>query len=257
MGLAEIKAAEFDLEKTLNCGQVFHWEKSGNGYVGAIGDTAAYVEQRGERLLFTGVTAKTIAHYFSLDHSLAEICRSFPNDPAMSAAKEFCRGLRIIRQPLWECLATFICSSMKQVAHIRQISLALRRHFGGRKIIYGSHVYAFPSAKRLALTSDKELRGCALGYRAKNLLGTAQLVATGKAPLERWRTLSDQELRENLCRLPGVGAKVANCVMLFAYERSRAFPIDVWIERVLREQYFPRKRKLGVRQLREFCDDYF
>ena len=90
------------------------------------------MEQRGERLFFTGVTAKTLAKYFSLDHPLAEICRSFPNDPAMTAARDFCRGLRIIRQPRWECLATFITSSMKQVAHIRQISLALRKRYGKR-----------------------------------------------------------------------------------------------------------------------------
>jgi N-glycosylase/DNA lyase len=175
----------------------------------------------------------------------------------MSAARDFCRGLRIIRQPQWECLATFICSSMKQVAHIRQISLALRKRFGTKKVIYGSHVYAFPGAARLARSRENELRECALGYRATNLLATARRVATGDADLEGWSKLPDEELRARLCELPGVGAKVANCVMLFAYERLRAFPIDVWIERVLKQQYFPRRRKVTARQLREFCDSYF
>jgi N-glycosylase/DNA lyase len=252
-----ITAIDFDLEKTLNCGQVFQWEQTGGGYAGAIGDEAAYVEQRGDQLHFGGVTAKVIARYFSLDHPLKEICRSFPRDPAMTAARDFCRGLRIIRQPRWECLATFICSSMKQVAHIRQISLALRRRFGTAKMIYVTHAYDFPSAERLGRSSDRELRDCALGYRAKNLLATARLVASGKADLEAWRTLPDAELRARLCELPGVGAKVANCVMLFAYERLRAFPVDVWIERVLRQQYFPRRRKVTAQQLRDFCDHYF
>ena len=253
----EIAARDFDLEKTLNCGQVFHWEKSGAGYVGAIGDKAAYVEQRSDQLRFAGVTAKVIANYFSLDHPLPEICGSFPGDAAMTAASDFCKGLRIIRQPRWECLATFICSSMKQVAHIRQISLALRKRFGTQKIVSGSHIYDFPSAARLARSSETELRECALGYRAKNLLATARRVASGDADLEGWSKLPDEELRARLCELPGVGAKVANCVMLFAYERLRAFPIDVWIERVLRQQYFPRKRKVTAQQLREFCDTYF
>ena len=252
-----ILAPNFDLEKTLNCGQVFHWEKSGPGYVGAIDDQAVYVEQRDDRLHFAGVSAKAIVNYFSLDHPLAEICRSFPRDSAMTAARDFCDGLRIIRQPRWECLATFICSSMKQVAHIRQISLALRKRFGMEKLLYVNHVYAFPSAERLGRSSERELRKCALGYRAKNLLATARLVTSGTADLEAWRTLPDEELRSRLCELPGVGAKVANCVMLFAYERLRAFPVDVWIERVLRQQYFPRKRKVTARQLREFCDSYF
>jgi N-glycosylase/DNA lyase len=249
--------SDFDLEKTLNCGQVFHWERSGAGFVGAIGEKAAYVEQRGDGLRFTGVSAKIIANYFSLDHPLADICRSFPSDPAMTAARDFCRGLRIIRQPRWECLATFICSSMKQVAHIRQISLALRKRFGTGKVITGTEVCPFPSAARLARTSERELRECALGYRAKNLLATARLVASGDADLEAWSKLPDDELRARLCELPGVGAKVANCVMLFAYERLRAFPVDVWIERVLRQQYFPRRRKVTAQQLREFCDRYF
>ena len=253
----EITVRDFDLEKTLNCGQVFHWEKSGAGFIGAIGDRAAYAEQRGDTLRFAGVPAKAIAKYFSLDHPLAEICRTFPNDAGMNAARDFCRGLRIIRQPEWECLATFICSSMKQVAHIRQISLALRKRFGTEKMIYVTHVYPFPTAERLGRRSESELRECALGYRAKNLLATARRVASGEADLEGWRQLPDDKLRERLCELPGVGAKVANCVMLFAYERLRAFPIDVWIERVLRTQYFPRRKKITALQLRAFCDEYF
>src|SRR5439155_1651426 len=175
----------------------------------------------------------------------------------MGAAKEFCRGLRIVRQPKWECLATFICSSMKQIAHIRQISRALRHRFGHPKKIADLVVHAFPSAERLAETSEKELRECGLGYRAKNLLATSRLVASGNVDLNAWSELADDELRTRLCQLPGVGAKVANCVMLFAYERLGAFPIDVWIERVLRERYFPRALKLNAKRLEAFTQQYF
>ena len=98
----------------------------------------------------------------------------------------FVAGCAIIRQPKWECLATFICSSMKQVAHIRQISLALRKRFGEQRKIGDQLVYTFPSARRLARASEKELRECKLGYRAKNLRTTARLVSSGKADLEAW-----------------------------------------------------------------------
>jgi N-glycosylase/DNA lyase len=266
----KIVAPEFDLEKTLNCGQVFHWEKRGDGFIGTIGDEPFYVEQRGETLRVNVASASsrwgadhgqdayaTISRYFALDHPLQEICRSFPNDPAMNAARDYCRGLRIIRQPKWECLATFICSSMKQVAHIRQISRALRERFGERRQIDGEVLYTFPAAASLAGSSEQDLRNCALGYRAKNLLATARLVASREADLKRWSDLPDPELRKKLCALPGVGAKVANCVMLFAYERVRAFPIDVWIERVLRERYFARKRKPTAAKLQKFSDRYF
>lgn len=257
MRLAHITATAFDLARTLDSGQVFHWENSGSGFVGVIGGKAVYVEQRGDRLFFAGATAKLIGKYFSLDHPLAEICRAFPSDPAMTAARDFCRGLRIIRQPRWECLATFITSSMKQVTHIRQMSHALRKRYGERLIIYDPEVHAYPSPARIAELSERDLRACALGYRAKNLLATARLVASREADLEAWADLPDESLRAHLCDLPGVGAKVANCVMLFAYERLRAFPIDVWIERVLKEKYFPRKQKVTAPQLRAFCETYF
>src|SRR6266581_6389218 len=247
MKLLEISKSDFDLEETLNSGQVFHWEKDGNGFVGTIGQNAVYAEQDDDILkvrfggtpkptLETRVLPRIAAHYFALDHPLAEICEAFPKDPIMNAARDFCRGLRIIRQPKWECLATFICSSMKQVAHIRQISLALRKRFGEQRTIGDQLVYAFASPQRLAQASEKELLECKLGYRAKNLRATARLVSCGQADLEAWSALSDAELRKQLCALPGVGPKIANCVMLFAYERLRAFPIDVWIERVLRQQ---------------------
>jgi N-glycosylase/DNA lyase len=268
MKLTEIPAPDFDLGMTLDSGQVFHWEKVGNGFIGAIGDRAVYVEQHGNVLklakkertldgLKPSSFARSVANYFALDHPLAEICASFPRDATMDTARSFCRGLRIIRQPKWECLATFICSSMKQVAHIRQISLALRNRFGDQRKIDNHVVYTFPSAQRIARASEKELRKCALGYRATNLLATARLVSAGAADLEAWSALSDADLREKLCALPGVGAKVANCVMLFAYERLRAFPVDVWIERVLRQEYFSRKKKITAARLHEFSETYF
>ena len=310
MKLTEIFAPDFDLAMTLDSGQVFHWEKVGDGFVGPIADYAVYVEQRGDVLKvkmeggapatpgsreLAPTVVKLVKHYFALDHPLDAICASFPDDQAMNAARHFCRGLRIIRQPKWECLATFICSSMKQVAHIRQISKALRERFGVRRsiklqrsfqkaqvgsvatrtmLIYSASrafvnieqgtarstnhtLYPFPAAGRIAASSESELRKCALGYRAKNLLQTARLVGSGEADLDARPALSDADLREKLCALPGVGAKIANCVMLFAYERLRAFPIDVWIDRVLREKYFPRKEKATVQQLRDFSETYF
>src|SRR5438094_2242979 len=274
----EILAPDFDLAMTLDSGQVFHWQEADGGFVGTIGDRAVFVQQNNNVLKVRfGVMPKRtrsprrirpvaderralpriVARYFALDHPLAEICKSFPNDPVMSAARDFCRGLRIIRQPKWECLATFICSSMKQVAHIRQISLALRKRFGEQRTIGNQLVYTFVSPPRLAQASEKDLLDCKLGYRAKNLRATARRVSSGQADVEAWSSLSDAELRKQLCALPGVGPKIANCVMLFAYERLRAFPVDVWIERVLRQRYFPRRQKTTAQRRREFSETYF
>jgi len=264
----EVAAPDFDLAMTLDSGQVFHWDSIDGGFIGTIGELPVYVEQRKDILqvsatplrldrFFRSSLENAVGRYFALDHPLAEICASFPKDPAMEAARDFCRGLRIIRQPKWESLATFICSSMKQVAHIRQISRKLRERFGVKNEI-GSHVvYTFPTAERISQSSEKELRACALGYRAGNLLKTARLVSQRDADLEAWSSLGDSDLRAQLCQLPGVGAKVANCVMLFAYERLSAFPIDVWIERVLREKYLPQTRRLNAARMQTFTQGYF
>jgi N-glycosylase/DNA lyase len=257
MKLTRIDAPDFDLARTLDSGQVFHWEKRGDGYLGTIDLNGVYAEQRGDCLLFTGTSPEVIRRYFALDHPLAKIRRSLPKDPSMRAARDFCKGMRIIRQPKWECLATFITSSMKQVAHIRQMSLKLRERCGKRARVLDFEVHTFPEATRLAKLTEADLRACSLGYRSKTLLATARLIAAGEVNLVEWEGLNDESLRTRLCGLPGVGAKVANCVMLFTYERLRAFPIDVWIERVLREKYFPGKRKVTTAQLRAFSETYF
>jgi N-glycosylase/DNA lyase len=253
----EMPTSDFDLALTLDSGQTFQWTSLGKGFLGAIGARAVYVEQIRDILKFRGAPAKSIASYFALDHPLSEICASFPNDAAMQTACKFCRGLRIMRQPRWECLATFITSSMKQVAHIRQISLTMRERFGLRRSLGNLHVYSYPTADVIADLEEEDLRNCALGYRAKNLLATARLITSGEFNLDELALLRDDDLRAALCALPGVGAKVANCVMLFAYERLRAFPIDVWVERVLREKYFPRRRKLRRGELEKFSAQHF
>src|SRR5205085_7689584 len=257
-----------------------HWVADDGGFYGLIGELPVFVRQEGRKLCVKVAppacsrtsfgagrrgedhpraldATATIRNYFALDHQLDEICRSFPKDSVMDASADYCRGLRIIRQPKWECLATFICSSMKQVAHIRQISQTLRKRFGEPRPTEHRVLYTFPTANSVAVTSEKELRGCALGYRAKNLRATAKLVSSGEANLEDWSRWPDAKLRAYLGALPGVGPKVANCVMLFAYQRLRAFPIDVWIERVLRQQYFPSRKKVTAQRLREFSETYF
>jgi len=243
----------FDLSATLNSGQVFHWSASGPRWIGAIGDIGVELEQTPAGLFVTRGRAKLARHYLALDHDLKSIYSTFPPDEQAVAALDLCRGIRILRQPKWECLATFITSSMKQVAHIRQMSLAMRTRYG--KDLGGTH--AFPHPDVLGNLTEADLRACGLGYRARNLLLTAQMVASGKVDLERIANLPTPELRTELCKLPGVGVKIANCVLLFAYERLDAVPIDVWIARILRETYLKKKRKVTPRLMEEFAARYF
>ena len=128
--LEKIAAPDFDLDKTLNSGQVFHWTAHGPGFAGTINETPVYVEQRGAELWVTPGQGAQVRRHFALDHPMTDIIASFPGDEVLRAAIEFSRGIRIIRQPAWECLATFLTSALKQVPHIRAVSLAIRRRFG-------------------------------------------------------------------------------------------------------------------------------
>lgn len=233
---------QINLRATLESGQVFHWRERADGaWEGLIGDQHAVVrEERGFLRVLEG-DGPLVESYFSLDHDLDSIYAGFPQDETMLAALEFCRGLRMIRQPAWECLATFITSSMKQVAHIRQMSTALRARFG--RAVPGTDLRAYPEPAALAHATEEELRACGLGYRAKNLRATAQSVARGDADLQRMSALDDADLRDALCELPGVGRKVANCAMLFGFGRLSAFPVDTWIERVMKRHYWRGRKK--------------
>lgn len=256
-GLAELPAPEFDLALTLNCGQVFHWRRHGAGWLGTIDGTPCYAEQRGDTLLVPRGLEETAARYFALDHPMEEIRATFPDDPAMNAAAAACRGLRLVRQPAWECLATFITSAQKSVVHIAQISHMLRERYGRAVDWNGERLFSYPAPGALAALEEKDLRACALGYRAKNLLSTARMIADGEVKLDVVAKLGDAEASLELQRLAGVGPKVAACSLLFGFERHAAIPIDVWIERILRRTYFARKRRVTPKRLREFSARYF
>lgn len=244
---AEISAPEFDLARTLHSGQIFHAMPAGAGWQVLVDGTILNVEQNGETLRVPARHEELARRYFSLDHPLEDIYASFPTDPFSRAALASCRGLRILRQPLWECLGTFITSPMKQVAHIRQMSLSLRERFGRK--VPGSLINAYPVPEALAAVSEDALRACGLGFRAKNLRQAAAEVASGRMDLIALQALSTAEARDALCSLPGVGRKVANCVLLFAYERLDSVPVDVWIARILQAM---RRRKGTLEELERF-----
>jgi N-glycosylase/DNA lyase len=161
--------------------------------------------------------------------------------------------LRVVRQEPWECLASFIASSTKQIVQIRQIVAELSRRFGDP---IGNDFHAFPSVDAIARASHDELWDCKLGFRAKNLLAAARLIDGGTVDLHGLSSMEYERAVEELLKLPGVGEKITNCVLLFSCGFDQAFPVDVWIERALRRLYFPR-RKATARQLREFARSHF
>ena len=184
--------------------------------------------------------------YFDINTSYEAFIDSIdPEDTYLTSAAEYGRGIRILRQDPWEMLITFIISQRRSIPSIKTCVEALCSRWG-RDL--GDGIHAFPTPDELASASMDELACCSLGYRTEYVFLAAKGVSSGEIDLNAMQELSDQELLADLISLRGVGPKVANCVSLFGFYRIGAFPIDVWIERVLKEHYpqgFPMERYKG------------
>ena len=304
---------DYDLAATLDSGQVFRWQRSADGsWTGVVGRHWVQLTHTGDgiRAESTGSVAdwQWLRDYLQADVDLEAVLKTFPDDEPMRAAVDACRGLRLLRQDPWECLASFILSSTKQIVQIRQIVELLCERFGepladfenavsmnlnsaerplalpsppmGERVASGrvrgskdskrakcqdnlpppngvnGAIFSFPTPERLAAATEAELRACKMGFRAPHLLAAARQIADGRFDLERPRRLPLAEARAELMKLRGVGGKIADCALLFAYGFDAAFPVDVWIERALRKLYFPRRR-VTAKRLRHFATTHF
>lgn len=257
-----IAVEDYALAMTLNSGQSFIWQERDGAWEGVIGTRWVRLTQRPAGILAEAVGPVNnwnfLTHYLQSDINLAPVLASFPTDAAMQRSVAFCRGLRLLRQDPWECLASFILSSTKQIVQIRQIVGLLSRQFGtpvvtGRP---GEVAYAFPTPEAVVAAGEAQLRACKMGFRAPNLWATARMLADQELNLNSLYHRTLDEARAELLRCPGVGPKIANCVLLFAFGFPKAFPVDVWIMKALRQLYFPRRRPRPDRLLR-FVERYF
>lgn len=260
MLIAEFPITEYNLGTTLSCGQSFRWRQLDGAWEGVVGTRWVRLCQQGSRLVAQTAEPVTdwrwLTHYLQLEVDYSKIVATFPKDEHMQAAIATCRGMRILRQDPWECLASFICSATKQIVQIQQIIALLCERYGEPVAVPKGHlpVRSFPTAQRLAALTEADLRACKLGFRAPNLRAAAQKIASGEVVLSA--TLPLDEARAELTKLPGVGPKIANCALLFGLGFERAFPVDVWIMHAMRQLYFPR-RKINPDRLHKFIDTHF
>ena len=257
-----IPVRDYDLAATLACGQAFRWRERAGWWPGVIAGRWVRLRQSEEGLVFQTATpasdAAPLRHYLQTEIDLAPVLLSFPDDEPMRAAVASCRGLRLLRQEPWECLASFIFSSTKQIVQIQQIVALLCERVGTPLIVPPGHelAFAFPSVEKIAACTEQELRDCKMGFRAPNLLRTAKMIVAGEVDLARLHALTVEEARAELIKFPGVGNKIANCVLLFAYGFQQAFPVDVWVMKALRELYFP-KRRVSEKRIARFTATHF
>ena len=173
-----------------------------------------------------------LRHYLDLDRDYAAVAAEYARIPRARRAAGLFPGLRVLNQPPWEALVSFILSANNNVARIRGLTAALCERYGDER----DGLYAFPAPEKLANAGEAELRALKVGYRAPFLIETARRVVGG-SPLDALRDMPYDEAHRLLVTLPGVGDKVADCVLLFGCGHTSAFPVDVWVARLLREWF--------------------
>ena len=249
--MVTIFSGNFDLRQIAESGQCFRMRmlSDSRAYVIAGGRLLHITEKGGGELELSCSEAEYGSFwkdYFDMDSDYSGYISAIdPGDDFLKKAADFGRGIRILRQEPFETLISFIISQRKNIPAIQSSVEKLCRLCGKR---IGEEAYAFPSPKALASLSEKELSDCSLGYRTPYVREAARRVEAGEADLDAMKKLSDEELYEELVSFYGVGKKVANCVMLFAYHRIGAFPVDVWIKRIEDGHYggrFPVERYPG------------
>lgn len=231
----------FSLDHTLSCGQTFRWEKRGVWWTGVADQTVFRIRQVKDTLEFNSSTntAATdfLRRYFRLGDDLPVVYSKIMKDENVYEAVKKFRGLRLVRQEPWECTVSYLCAQNKNIPAIKQMILNLCKRFGDPVKFDGEEFYTSPKPEVLAKASLKDLRLCKLGYRAENVLKTARFVSKGDFDLEALKVTPYERAKEELLTLPGVGPKVADCILLFSLDKLEAFPIDVWMKRIILEYY--------------------
>ncbi len=227
----------FDLENTLQCGQLFRWEKHADWWYGVVEQQVVKMRQREAVLEFEGVDANFVKSYFRLDDNLPQIFSEINHDPLIKQAIQEFSGLRIARQNPWECLVSYICATYKNILAVKAMIFNLSKRFGN-KIFWSNHeFYKFPEPVALAKAELNELKKCKLGFRAERVRETARMVKRNEVDFKTLKKLSYEAAKNELLRFPGVGNKVADCILLFSLEKLEAFPVDVWMKNIVGSYY--------------------
>ncbi len=232
-----------NLQATMESGQLFRWSKDGEWYRGIIGEHAYALKQAANGLLVnTSAPAmeeaeRVLQYFFRLDDDLPATYEAMAGDEKLAEAISRWRGLRILRQDPWECLISFVCSSVSNIPRISRNLKALAQAYGRPVSLDHGLLYTFPQPERLAYASEGDLLKLGLGFRAGYVVKIVERVAAGLLDMDALRTAAYQDAKSALMELPGVGNKVADCVLLFSLEKLEGFPIDRWILRGLVDWY--------------------
>ncbi len=260
------KCKSFEPQHIFECGQCFRWNKEKDGsYTGVFGNNVLNVKKSGDDIIFKGICDGDIKEicqdYFDLNTNYEKIKTKLANiDEHLANSINYGNGIRILNQDLWETIISFEISANNNIPRIKGIIERICKKYGNEIKWDNQTYYTFPSVQELSKASISDLRTLGLGFRDKRIYETTQMFLTKQITLEELIDEKDTEkLREKLLMLPGVGPKVADCILLFSLKRYEVFPIDVWVRRVMNELYIHEEdeQKVSKKELQKLAKEKY
>lgn len=257
------KIETFCSQHIFECGQCFRWNKQpDNSYIGIFQNNVLKVKEEKNQITFQGICEsdikETVTNYFDLDRNYEEMQEKLSKiDNPLKTSISYGKGIRLLNQDLWETIISFIISANNNIPRIKGIIERISKQYG-KKIQWNSQdYYTFPTVEELSKAEVEDLRKLGLGFRDKRVYDTTKLILEKQVDLKELSKERDTEkLRETLLTLPGVGPKVADCIMLFStLKRLEVFPIDVWVRRVMNELYIhnPQEEKVNKKEIEKLA----
>ena len=233
-----------DTDNSINSGQVFLWEKCGSDWYGINGQDILKINKNA--VIKSIQNSKT--DFFRKNDNMQEIIKSISKDKTVKKAIKQYEGLRIFKQDPFQCMISFIISSNSNIQKIKNSLEKITKKFGEKVEIQNKEFFLFPKPEKLARASIEEIKKCGVGYRAPFIKQAAEMVFSKKIDFKYLEKLDYKEAKKNICLIPGVGNKVADCILLFSLNKLEAFPLDTWMIKIL-EKYYSNEFKIETKTI--------
>lgn len=235
-----------NLENTINSGQVFLWTKQKEFWYGINGQDILKINNLGK---ITSYSNKKYDFFRNID-DIEEIIKSISKDKTTKIAVKKYLGLRLIRQDPFQCFISFIVSSNSNIQKIKSSLEKISIKFGKKIQFDNKEFYMFPEPKKIANATIQEIQNCGVGYRAKFIIDAAKMVESRQIDFDQLKKSNYQNAKETILTVPGIGNKVADCILLFSLDKLEAFPLDRWMIRILKK-YYLEKFELETKSITE------
>ena len=233
-----------DIDNSINSGQVFLWEKQGSDWYGIDGQDVLKINKNG--VIKSIRNLKT--DFFRKNDNIEEIIKSISKDKTVKKAVKEYEGLRLFRQDPFQCLISFIISSNSNIQKIKNSLEKITKKFGKKVKIQNKEFFLFPEPEKMAKATIDEIKSCGVGYRAPFIKEAAKMVILKKIDFEYLKKCDYHEAKKNICLVPGIGNKVADCIMLFSLNKLESFPLDTWMIKIL-EKYYSKEFKIETKTI--------